>query len=217
MAKHSRTERLKGLYAITDEFLTPYDLILDKVKEALSGGARIVQLRDKTHRDEELISISKKLKDLCEEFDSLFIVNDRVSLAKRVKAHGVHIGRDDTSFEKARKELGDEAIIGVSCYNRLELAKEYEKKGADYVAFGSFFPSPTKPDAVKAEVDLLKKAKTKLNVPVCAIGGITRENAILLVEKGADMVAVISGLWKSNDIKKRAKKISSIFRKKKES
>ena len=211
MVKHTRNESLKGLYAITDELLTPYNLILDKVKEALSGGARIIQLRDKTHKDEELISISLKLKDICEEFNCLFIVNDRVNLAKRVGAHGVHIGKDDISLKEARKELGNKAIIGVSCYNRLELATKYEKMGADYVAFGSFFPSPTKPDAVKAEMDLLKKAKRRLNVPICAIGGINRENAGLLVEKGADMVAVISGLWRCKDIQQRSKEISSIF------
>ncbi len=206
--------KLKGLYALTDRVLTPRELLTRKVREALLGGARIIQLRDKASTDEELVPVSLELKDLCEGFGRLFIVNDRVSLAKKVKAHGVHIGKDDISLERAREELGDKAIIGVSCYNSLELAMKYERMGADYVAFGSFFPSPTKPGAVRADTGLLKKARGRLNVPICAIGGINHENAGLLVENGVDMVAVVSALWKSKDIKKGAREISSIFERK---
>lgn len=201
--------KLHGLYAITDINLTPYDYIERSVAEAIKGGAKIIQLRDKDTSDEELYQVAKKIKKICRQNKAKFLLNDRVVLAKAINADGVHIGKDDTSFEVARDILGDKKIIGVSCYDDINLAKDAIKKGADYVAFGAFFHSSTKPNAKTANVDILKQGR-KLGVPVCAIGGINDENAFELVKNGADMLAVISALW-NKDIKRNAIAISRAF------
>lgn len=132
-------------------------------------------------------------------------------LAKAIDADGVHIGGDDTPIGVARKILGDKKIIGVSCYGDIEAAKKAAKEGADYVAFGSFFSSKTKPNAKKADIGVLKEAK-KLGVPVCAIGGIEAANADTLINAGADMLAVISALW-SGDVERNALDFCGAFRK----
>jgi thiamine-phosphate pyrophosphorylase len=201
--------KLDGLYAITDVSLTPYDCIDKCVSEAIDGGAKIIQLRDKSTSDEELYLIAKKLKKICKQKKAKFLLNDRVVLAKAINADGVHIGKDDTSFETARAILGTKKIIGVSCYDELSIAKEAVKKGADYVAFGAFFPSPTKPNAKTVNIRILKEAK-KLGVPVCAIGGVNDENGAQLVKNGADMLAVVSALWKGG-IKHSALRINKAF------
>ncbi len=212
-AKIKTKNSLRGLYAITDERLTPYSSIISYVKKALQGGAKIIQLRDKSKSDDELLFVAQAIKELCDSFGAFFIVNDRVDLAISSGADGVHIGKDDESITAARLLLGPEKIIGVSCYNDLERALFMEDAGADYVAFGSFFPSPTKPDAVRATVELLEKAKKELSIPICAIGGITLKNAFSLIRAGADMVAVISDLWRpeDKDIVKRASAFSRLF------
>lgn len=135
--------KLFGLYVITDEKLTPYEggKIFKCVESALKGGAKVVQLRDKAHTDEELLEIALQLKKLCHQYQALFIVNDRVKLAKGVEADGVHLGREDEALERAKVVLPDK-IIGVSCYIDLERAKRAEALGASYVAFGSFSPLP---------------------------------------------------------------------------
>jgi thiamine-phosphate pyrophosphorylase len=205
--------KLKGLYAITDERLTPYHRIEEMVAAAIEGGASVVQLRDKGLEDHLLEPIAARLLQICERYGALFIVNDRVELAARIGAHGVHIGKDDAGYSHARRLMGDR-IVGVSCYDSMELATHYEGLGADYVAFGSVFPSPTKPGAVRAELSLIREASQRLSVPVCAIGGITQQNVHLVAEAGADMAAVISGLWAEGDleaIRKRARAIGSAF------
>ncbi len=202
---------LKGLYAITENRLMPAGVVLEMVKEALAGGARIVQLRDKHSSDGQLIALAKKLKRLCHSYDALFLVNDRVELARLVEADGVHLGKDDASCEEARQILGKESIIGVSCYNELERAIAAERAGANYVAFGSFFPSPTKPEAVRVSLDIISRAKSLLDIPVCCIGGITSENVHQLVQCGADMAAVISDLWKSPNIEAKARSFARAF------
>lgn len=204
---------LKGLYAITDPLLTPYesDIILLKVETVLKAGAKIIQLRDKNNDDEFLLPIAKKLKKLCESYQAIFIVNDRIDLAIKCDAHGVHLGKDDFSFKEARQLL-KEKIIGVSCYGDLERAKLAESLGANYVAFGSFFPSPTKPEAKLVKKEVLSEAKKVLKVPVCAIGGITLERAKELINLGADMIAVISDLWKAKDLFGRAKAYVELFK-----
>lgn len=192
--------RLRGLYAITDQVLIPDATFSQRVEAALRGGARIVQYRDKRENDVLRQQLAAELVRLCREYGALSIINDDVELAAKVGADGVHIGKDDAAFTLARALLGQGAIIGVSCYNRLELALDAQKQGADYVAFGAFFPSKTKPEAVPASLDLLRAAKEQLNIPTCAIGGITHANAPTLVEAGADMVAVISDIFTASDI-----------------
>lgn len=193
---------MQGLYLITDGS-TGHDL-LEKAGQGLRGGAALLQYRDKTtdlaRREQEAAA----LRSLCRESGALFIVNDDVALAKKVQADGVHLGRHDATLAAARTYLGNDRLIGVSCYNQFSLALEAEQAGADYVAFGSFFVSPTKPDAVKASPELLEQAREQLQVPVCAIGGIRLESAALLVERGADMLAVISDVFNSPDIARQA-------------
>jgi len=204
--------KLSGLYVITDEKLTPYEnnQIFDKVERALRGGAKVVQLRDKKNSDEFLIPYAQALKELCHKYKAIFVVNDRVELALKVDADGVHLGKEDLFVTSARKVLKDK-IIGVSCYGDLKRAKEMEALSADYVAFGSFFPSPTKPEAKVVDKKIVSEAKKLLRIPVCAIGGITLERAKELVELGADMIAVISDIWKAENIEERARGYKKLF------
>ena len=148
---------------------------------------------------------------LCREHGAISIINDDVELAAEVGADGVHIGKDDAALSAARARLGQGAVIGMSCYNRLELALDAECQSADYAAFGAFFPSRTKPNAVFADIDLLREAKEKMNIPVCAIGGITAERAQTLVEVGADMLAVISDVFAADDIEAAARRFAQLF------
>lgn len=209
--------KLSGLYIITDEKLTPYEngQIFEKVEKALRGGANIVQLRDKTHSDEFLFFYAQRLKEISHKYNAIFIINDRIELALEIDADGVHLGKEDTDIEKARKALKDK-IIGISCYGDLEKAKLMETLSADYVAFGSFYPSPTKPQAKLVDKKILIEAKKILKIPICAIGGITLENAKELIELGADMIAVISDIWKAKEIEKRARGYSLLFKEFKE-
>lgn len=193
---------LNGLYGISDEILTPYDTIFDSLDKAVLGGMKIFQLRDKSHRDNELFGISVKIRDFCIQRNVLFVINDRVDLANAINAEALHIGGEDCDLKIARKNFSGK--IGVSCYDSLDLALKAQEGGADYVAFGAFFPSRTKPNAKKASLDTLLEAKKRLKIPICAIGGIDDENVSML--KSADMIAVIGSLW-SGDIEKNAEKL----------
>ena len=144
-------------------------------------------------------------------FGAILIVNDDSTLAQEVGADGVHLGRGDESVEKARNRLGSDRIIGVSCYNDLERARAAQAAGADYVAFGSFFPSSTKPAAVRASMSLLRDAKAELNLPVVAIGGINIVNAETLIEAGVDCLALISGLFQSSEVEKETRAYLQLF------
>lgn len=202
---------LRGLYAITDERLMTEKNFLFKAEQALLGGARLIQYRDKSNDKEKRLRQAAALKLLCEQHAALLIINDDIELAQKVQAHGVHLGQDDASICIARQQLGPDTIIGVSCYDQLELALTAEKAGADYVAFGAFFASPTKPEAHTASLELLTAAKQQLQTPICTIGGITAANASTLVESGADMTAVISDLFSSDDIQTTASHIARLF------
>ena len=203
---------LHGLYAITDSSLDDDAALGNAVEQALQGGAHLLQYRDKSDDHDKRLRQASLLKTLCAQHDALLIINDDIELAKQCRADGVHLGRDDAGVAQARAVLGKSSIIGVSCYNRLALARQAQQQGADYVAFGAFYPSPTKPDAVAATLDLLQQAKAELTVPVCAIGGITVDNAPALVEAGADMLAVISGVFRQPDITQAASQFSQLFR-----
>ena len=159
------------LYILTDDILTPRESIMAQTKEVLDAGVRTLQLRDKTHSDADLLPLVKAMVALCNVYDARLIINDRVSLALNANAHGVHIGLEDGSLEEARALLPD-ALIGVSCYGDLERAKRAQEAGASYVAFGSFFSSPTKPHSKTVPLDIITQAKATLSIPVCVIGGI---------------------------------------------
>lgn len=202
---------LTGLYAITDSQLTPGDTLLPAVEAALRGGARVIQYRDKGSDSARRAQEAAALNALCNTYGALLIVNDDVELAASAGADGVHLGRDDPQLAAARRRLGSGAIIGVSCYNQLTRAQAAAEQGADYAAFGRFFPSRTKPDAVAATPELLRAARRTLDLPLVAIGGITPENGGLLIEAGADMLAVIHGVFGQPDIETAARRFAALF------
>jgi thiamine-phosphate pyrophosphorylase len=201
----------RGLYAITDALLIPDDRLTEAVEQAILGGARLIQYRDKSHDDARRLTQARALNELCQHHAVPLIINDDVELAAQVGAAGVHVGKDDSAFAIARARLGGNALIGVSCYDRLDLALEAVRAGADYVAFGAFFPSPTKPTEIRASVALLRKARAALNVPIVAIGGITPDNAPLLLDVGADALAVVSGVFGQPDIQAAARRYANLF------
>ncbi|MCU7915529.1 MAG: thiamine phosphate synthase [Candidatus Thiodiazotropha sp. (ex Gloverina cf. vestifex)] len=207
----NRQQTLQGLYAITDSTLCPDNSLVDQVAQALHGGCRIIQYRDKRLDKVEKLSLAKQLMDLCKHHQALLIINDDVTLAQSVGANGVHLGREDSDLSHARIQLGEAAIIGISCYTRLDLAHKAAQAGADYVAFGRFFPSLTKPYAIQATPELLRQAKTTLTLPLVAIGGITPENGAPLVEAGADMLAVVHGIFGQPDIRAACQKLTTLF------
>ncbi|KIO50135.1 thiamine phosphate synthase [Nitrosospira sp. NpAV] len=199
-----------GLYAITPEIAgTPR--LITMTREILRGGARLVQYRNKIADTSLQLEQASSLAHLCRKFGIPFIVNDHLDLAVEVDADGVHVGQDDASVSDARRRLGRGKIIGVSCYNRLELAVEAEREGADYVAFGAFFVSITKPGATVAPMDLLHHAKRKLHIPIVAIGGITPNNGLALIQQGADAVAASNALFDAPNIQLAAEKFSRLF------
>ena len=192
------TRQLRGLYAITPD-IVDIALLVAKVEAAIAGGAQIIQYRNKTAPQSLKRKQAAMLSRVCDGGGALFIVNDDVALARHVGAAGVHLGEDDGDVGRARKAGGEALLIGVSCYNDLSRAKRLVAEGADYVAFGSFFSSPTKPGARRAEPALLRRART-LHVPVVAIGGITAANGRALVEAGADALAVITDVFGHDDL-----------------
>ena len=204
-------KKLAGLYAITNSDMATEVDLTQQVEQALKGGVNIVQYRDKTSDQGRRLEESKKLLELCRRHSACFIINDDVQLAAAVEADGVHLGRDDQDIGSARAQLGSDAILGVSCYNRLDLAIAAQDAGVDYVAFGRFFPSNTKPQAVQAEIELLTEAKQALHIPIVAIGGITPENSAALIEAGADMLAVIQGLFGQQDVRAAAEQFNQQF------
>lgn len=201
----------KGLYVITDPTLCPTNTLIKQVTQALIGGAKIIQFRDKTSDFQTQLALSKQLKSLCEQHQAYFIVNDSIELAKQSGAHGLHIGQHDHDLRRARQQLDAHCIIGVSCYNDLALATQMQTLGADYVAFGRFFPSKTKPNAPQADINTLIQAKQTLNIPVVAIGGITAHNAPQLIATGVDALAVIQGVFAQNNIQAAALNIHQQF------
>jgi len=199
-------KQLSGLYAITDESLMPVNEFRSMAEAALSSGANIIQYRDKSHDLEKRAKQANELRMLCNQYNAILIINDDIELAIKSAADGIHIGKNDSSINEARKRLGDDKIIGVSCYNKTSLAEQAIKEGANYVAFGSFFGSSIKPDAPKADARLISTIKKYYDTPVCCIGGITTKNCHKLLTEKADMLAVISDLFSSKntvDIQKK--------------
>lgn len=201
---------IAGLYAITPNLADTNEL-LRKVRLALQGGACVLQYRNKIADAALQLQQAQALRQLTLEFGTTFIVNDDAGLARQVDADGVHLGGEDGSVAAARALLGESKLIGVSCYNRAPLALAAVQQGADYVAFGAFFPSSVKPEAVKAEVSMLREARHEIHVPIVAIGGITQQNGAMLIEAGANSLAVISALWDAPDIEQAAKEFSTLF------
>jgi thiamine-phosphate pyrophosphorylase len=188
----------RGLYAITQTQNNQtkhksVDVLFEEVVAVIRGGAVVIQYRDKNPTDAPFIA--RELVKICHQHDVPLIINDDVGLAILSKADGVHLGKDDGEIIEARKRLGNAAIIGVSCYNSIERALAAQAFGATYVAFGRFFPSASKPLAVPADMATLRKAKKGLHLPIVAIGGILPENGGQLLAAGADLLAVIGGVF----------------------
>jgi len=202
--------QLHGLYAITDG--APAPDLLAGVEAAIRGGARLVQYREKSAETARREAEARALLELCRGHGVPLIINDDVGLASAIGADGVHLGKDDGRVDAARVRLGPRAIIGVSCYDSLERALAAAREGADYVAFGSFFASDTKPGAVRAPLELLQHARSRLDIPLCAIGGITPENSAALLTAGADMLAVIKGLFAGADVGATARHYAELFK-----
>jgi thiamine-phosphate pyrophosphorylase len=211
MLKDTRT-RLFGLYAVTPDDDDTVRL-LARIKAALEGGAAAVQYRNKRASHRLRREQASALLALCRQHRAPLIINDHLDLALELDADGVHLGGDDASVAQARAMLGPNKLIGASCYNLMHKALAAEREGADYVAFGSFFASEVKPDAVRAPLDLLVQAKRSVSLPVAAIGGITLANTSQLIAAGADMVAVISALFGAADINIAAKQFNVLFNK----
>ena len=200
-----------GLYAITDSSLIPRSELANRVALAIAGGTTIIQYRDKESTASERLHDASTLVTLCRQHDIPLIINDDVELAAAVGAAGVHLGKTDATVDQARNRLGTAAIIGVSCYNELERATAAAKAGADYVAFGRFFLSRSKRGAAAAEPVLLQQARKLIDLPIVAIGGITPDNGELLIEAGADLLAVIHGVFGQADIQAAAAGYNQLF------
>lgn len=193
------TRKLAGLYAITpDEPRT--GILLDKVAQALRGGASVVQYRNKPAGAQLRREQGRALADLCRGAGAIFIVNDDLALALELDADGLHLGADDGDLAEARRRLAQGKLLGASCYNRIELAAAAAPAGVDYLAFGSVFNSATKPGAVRAPLAIFAEARRRFALPLVAIGGITRQNAPQVFAAGADAIAVISALFDAGDI-----------------
>lgn len=204
------SDRIAGLYAVTPD--EPDTAILaEKVGAALAGGARLIQYRNKAAAHALRVAQAAALQTLCRKHRATLIINDHLDLALEIDADGLHLGSEDGSIAAARKRLGPHKILGASCYSTLVRAQLAHREGADYVAFGSFFPSTVKPGAVRASPGLLTEAKRTIPVPVVAIGGITRENAPQLIAAGADAVAVISAIFAATDVEQSARQFSRLF------
>lgn len=205
----------RGLYAITDTALLGGQL-LPAVRAALEGGAVVLQYRDKSlispahpaRREQE----ARALQHLCREFSCVFLINDDIALAQKIQADGVHLGRSDSAIAHARAALGAHAIIGATCHDSLAFAAAAHAQGADYLAFGAFYPSPTKPQATLATQATLAAARASIDLPLVAIGGITRHNAAPLIAAGAHNVAVISDLWRAPSVREHAQAYTDLFR-----
>jgi thiamine-phosphate pyrophosphorylase len=202
---------LNGLYAITDARLQQPDQLTERVRQAIDGGARLIQYRDKSADAVFRLRQANALADLCRERGVALIINDDVELAAECGAQGVHLGENDADPQTARQLLGDNAIIGVSCYKHLPLALQAASQGADYIAFGRFFPSRTKPTAVQAGLDLIRMARQQLSLPLAAIGGITAHNAVPLVDAGVAMIAVVHGVFGAADVRQAAAAYAALF------
>jgi thiamine-phosphate pyrophosphorylase len=200
-------KKINSLYAITDSQLMPNEKLFLGVAAALKGGCKLVQYRDKSDDKARRLFEAKKLLTLCNQYQAQLLINDDVSLAQDVGAHGVHLGQGDTNPIAARIILGSRAIIGVTCHDSLSLAQQAIKDSANYIAFGRFFSSNTKPDARPAPLSLLTEARVQFpNTLIAAIGGITTENAKSVLAAGADLIAVCHSLFVADNITAQTRK-----------
>ena len=204
-------QKISGLYAITPDTENT-DLLLTKVEAALQGGANVLQYRNKLASHKLKTQQARAILPLCRQYRVPLIINDSVKLCLTLDADGVHLGADDGNLAEVRNRIGEDKILGASCYNRFELALKAQHAGADYVAFGACFASSTKPNAVVASLDLFKQAQAQLTLLTVAIGGITLENASQVIQAGASAIAVINALFATDDVKSQATQFKQLFK-----
>jgi thiamine-phosphate pyrophosphorylase len=201
---------IKGLYAITPDS-ADLNTLIQKTQWAIEGGAFMVQYRSKIQdRDVKMQQCAAILR-LCREYEIPCFLNDDVEMCRVLEADGVHLGEKDDNIAEVRHILGENAIIGSSCYDQLDRGKSAQKEGASYVAFGAMFPTSTKPNAPRATLDLLKEAKREIQIPIVAIGGITVNNAHDVIKTGIDAIAVITSLYEAKSIKETAETFAKMF------
>jgi thiamine-phosphate pyrophosphorylase len=203
---------IKGLYLVTPD-CDDTALLCQQVQQAVQGGVSMVQYRHKTASAALRLQQASALLSICREADVPLLINDHIDLALMLDADGVHVGQHDEAVTQARALLGAGKIIGASCYNRFELAEQAQAAGADYIAFGACYPSPTKPEAPRANAALFTQAKQSLSLPVVGIGGITLDNAPPLIAAGADALAVITDIFQAGDISARCRQYLPLFAK----
>lgn len=197
------------IYAISDDLLMPENLALRYTREILECGVKFFQFRSKKAVKNE--RLASEILNLCEKFGTKFIINDDVKFAKKIGANAVHLGEEDEDIKEAFEILGKDAYVGVSCYNDINLAINAAKNGASYVAFGSVFASPTKPNAPRCDLEVVRQAKQILNLPVCVIGGINERNISSLSYANPDLIAIISAIYKDGNIKENIKNLQKII------
>ena len=207
---HPLADKIKGLYAIADTGTLDDGELFEKVRLVLAGGCRVLQYRDKSCDEEKRLRQAVELAEMCRQSGAVFIINDDAELARQVNADGVHCGRNDATVSETRIRY-PKLMIGASCYNSLTRAAQAINDGADYIAFGSFFVSGTKPQAKAADLETLQQATKIFEQPVVAIGGIVAENAKILISSGASAVAVISGVFSTPDTLLSSRKITALF------
>jgi thiamine-phosphate pyrophosphorylase len=201
---------IKGLYAVTPD-MADTDLLLQKVEAALQGGINMLQYRNKAANHKLQTQQARAILPLCRQYNVPLIINDSVKLCLTLDADGVHLGADDGNLAEVRSRIGKDKILGASCYNRFDLALSAQQAGASYVAFGACFASQTKPNAPVAALDLFTRAKTELNIPTVAIGGITLQNAPQVISAGANAIAVINAIFGADDVKLASQQFSKVF------
>ncbi|ORU92465.1 MAG: thiamine phosphate synthase [Cycloclasticus sp. symbiont of Bathymodiolus heckerae] len=199
-----------GLYVITPD-MADSTLLLHKVEQVLKGRVALLQYRDKTSNPEQRLLMARALHTLCLKYKTPLIINDDPQLALACHAEGVHLGQSDGSIKVARTLLGEKAIIGMTCHHDISLAIAAQKQGANYVAFGRFFHSSTKPGEPLATTDLLKKAAKQLSIPIVAIGGLTLKNAEPIIKAGANYTAVVDAAFSSSGIAKTCQQFAKLF------
>ncbi len=202
---------MKGLYIVTPDWDDTAKMV-EVTEKALMGGAQIVQYRHKTAGPELRLEQAKALQGLCRRYGKPFIINDYVDLCLELDTDGIHVGGMDAPVKKVRAAVGPDKIVGASCYGDLELARKATRDGASYVAFGGFYPSRVKKYPVTTPQNIVSDWKKEMpDMPVCVIGGMSVENAAPLVELGADMVAVVSGVYFQDDPEAAARGFAQLF------
>lgn len=202
---------MKGLYIVTPDWDDTAKLV-DVTEKAIKGGAAIVQYRHKTATPEQRREQAKALQAVCKRYKVPFIINDFVDLAMELDADGVHVGESDEAVAAVRAKVGPSKIVGSSCYGEMERVRAAHKAGASYIALGGFYPSRVKKYPVTTELDIVRQMKKEFpELASCAIGGIDHENAVPLVERGIDTIAVVSAVYFADDPEAAARKFAKMY------